>query len=206
MFKYFFFLFVFVQVQAKIINLKLCEYEMYQHIQCNSINIKLNYNSYFNKTSELISFITTTQQYCDEYKNICKIEQYYPRLSVIRESSFGGILKDYANDNDDLCMIFIINNRKENDEVVIDKIITINYNISYVCLDENSNSISTTSIIIICISIVFVIILGYMVYCKYKIDKKEITGLKEKLHKYSEHDDSIHYPINISSDYQLNEN
>jgi hypothetical protein len=207
---------------AEIINLKPCEYKMYQHIQCNNINIKLSYKAYANNTTipKPISFITTTQQYCDEYKNLCKLDQYYPRLSVIKESSFNDILKDNANDDDDICMIFIVNNKKDVDLVEefsitnksnkldLSDSVTINYTLSHTCLDTKPNSISTVGIIIICVGIVSFLIIGYVLYYKHKNNKKEITKLKVQLKKYSnpnnltdEYVEHIHYPINIDNGY-----
>lgn len=195
MFKLFF---LFAIVNANVINLKYCDYKMYQHIACNDFNIKLKYNSYlYNNTHipKVISFITTTQQYCDEYKSLCKIDQYYPRLSVHKEDHFDNTLKDYTNDNDDLCMIFITNNK--------DITVSVNYTLSYQCLDNFDNSISLTTKILIIVIVMIVIFIIYVIYRKYKNDKNKIKDLQIKLKQYTDNEMldnyNLEYPINISN-------
>lgn len=195
---------IFIVVKSNVIDLKYCDYKMYQHISCNDFNIKLKYNSYLYNNPDIpkySSFITTTQQYCDEYKSLCKIDQYYPKLSIIKESNFDGILKDYTQDDDDLCMIFINTNK--------DMIITVNYTLSYQCLDNFDNSMSLTKKILIAISILIIvsIFISCLLYIKYKNDKN-IKDLKIKLKQYSDNEslDNYHYfenkleyPIDITN-------
>src|SRR5271170_6058286 len=148
---FFFFLFFHLTTNADQITLKnQCDYKMFQHIQCNDLNINLNYQS-----DNIISFISTTQQYCDQFKTNCKLEQYYPRLSVIKEKYYKGILKSKENEDDDICMFFMSNTKE---------ITKVNYNITNECFDIHVNKLSITSILLISFSIFIVCIFIYIVY------------------------------------------
>lgn len=157
-----------------------CDYKMFQHIQCNDLNINLNYVS-----TNIVSFISTTQQYCDQFKSNCQLEQYYPRLSVIKEKNYKGILKSREDDSDDICMFFMSNSQ----ELTI-----INYNITNDCFDIHINKLSITTILLISFIIFIVFMLIYIAYCKYKQNKKEINELKIQLRQFDDHnnDHAVH--------------
>ena len=162
-----------------------CDYKMFQHIQCNDLIINLSYQS-----DNIVSFISTTQQYCDQFKTNCELEQYYPRLSVIKEKYYKGILKSKENEDDDICMFFMSNSQE---------ITNVNYNMTNICFDVHVNKLSITSILLISFSIFIVCVFIYIVYCKYKQSKKEINELKIQLRQFNDHNDDhrVHIIRNI---------
>jgi hypothetical protein len=177
-----FLFFIFLINSEEIILKDKCDYKMFQHIQCSNLNIKLKYNS-----SNIVSFITTTQQFCDQFKTECLIEEYYPKLSVIKEKNFKGILKSNENDDDDICMFFYgcYNQTR------------ITYDINIECFEVEMNLISIPMIFIISSVLLLFLILIYLSYQKYK-SKKEINELKMKLINEQQNENE-EYPIKIKN-------
>jgi len=171
----FFLFFITVVISDQIILKDKCDYHMFQHINCNDLNIKLEYNA-----TNKVSFISTTQQYCDQFKSNCILEEYYPRLSVIKERHYNGILKSKEYEDDDICMLFIENDGQNNT--------TINFNLNIICSDVHVNTLSITAILLISGGLFFIVLFIYIIYCKYKENRNEIKELKIQLRQLNEHD------------------
>jgi hypothetical protein len=115
------------------------------------------------------------------------IEEYYPKLSVIKEKNFKGILKSNENDDDDICMFFYgcYNQTR------------ITYDINIECFEVEMNLISIPMIFIISSVLLLFLILIYLSYQKYK-SKKEINELKMKLINEQQNENE-EYPIKIKN-------